>query len=214
MLALKAPVITNWNKSLIFGSKLQHLQVENESNLINLLINGDENAFESIFKEYFPGLQAYASSFLHDADLAEEGVQNVFCRVWDRRRQLKTGGSIKSFLYRAVHNECQNILKHQKVRERFNVYYAGNREQSDETSSKTIIANQLKEQINDAMNQLPEQCRIVFHLSRFENLKYQQIADQMGLSVKTIENQMGKALKIMRQKLAEYLPLILILLIC
>ena len=145
--------------------------------------------------------------------MAEEIVQNVFCRIWEKRDQLKTDGSLKSYLYRAVHNESLNYLKHQKVKASFGIYYAGQLQQGEEEqASKKIMTAELQQHIEAAMSGLPQQCRIIFQLSRFEQLKYQQIADHMGLSVKTVENQMGKALRIMRQKLAEFLPVILLLL--
>jgi RNA polymerase sigma-70 factor (ECF subfamily) len=204
-------------KPAIFSADIYALKVEySDSTAITLIKQGSQKAFERLFKDYFKSLHAYAYTFLKDDEQAEEVVQNVFCRVWEKRDQLKTDGSIKAYLYRAVHNESLNYLKHQKVRAGFGVYYADEMEQNaggDEPASKKLMAAELQRHIEKAMSELPEQCRIIFQLSRFEQLKYQQIADQMGLSIKTIENQMGKALRVMRQKLAEFLPIILLLLI-
>jgi RNA polymerase sigma-70 factor (ECF subfamily) len=112
-----------------------------------------------------------------------------------------------------VHNESLNYLKHQKVKASFGVYYAGQLQQDEEEqASKKVMTAELQQRIDTAMSELPQQCRTIFQLSRFEQLKYQQIADHMGLSIKTVENQMGKALRVMRQKLAEFLPIILLLL--
>jgi RNA polymerase sigma-70 factor (ECF subfamily) len=80
----------------------------------------------------------------------------------------------------------------------------------EENASDKVMAGELKERIHTALNELPEQCRTIFQMSRFEGLKYQEIADEMGLSVKTVENQMGKALKLMRIKLVEFLALFII----
>ncbi|MEO3402472.1 RNA polymerase sigma-70 factor [Mucilaginibacter sp. CAU 1740] len=204
-------------KPAIFSADIYALKVEySDSTAITLIKQGSQKAFERLFKDHFKSLHAYAYTFLKDDEQAEEVVQNVFCRVWEKRDQLKTDGSIKAYLYRAVHNESLNYLKHQKVRASFGVYYADEMEQNtggDEPASKKLMAAELQRHIEKAMSELPEQCRIIFQLSRFEQLKYQQIADQMGLSIKTIENQMGKALRVMRQKLAEFLPIILLLLI-
>ena len=79
-----------------------------------------------------------------------------------------------------------------------------------ENASGKILQGELKEHIHTAMNELPEQCRTVFQMSRFEGVKYQEIADEMGLSITPIENQMGKALKLLRQKLVEFLPLLIL----
>nr|WP_255486928.1 RNA polymerase sigma-70 factor [Mucilaginibacter sp. SP1R1] len=200
-------------KQAIFNAYFHPLKVEySDSTVIILLKQGSEKAYEWLFKTHFESLHAYAYSFIKDDEMAEEIVQNVFCRIWEKRDLLKTDGSLKSYLYRAVHNESLNYLKHQKVKASFNVYYAGQLDQADEQASHKITTAQLQQHIDAAMSQLPQQCRTIFQLSRFEQLKYQQIADHLGLSIKTVENQMGKALRIMRQKLAEFLPIILLLL--
>lgn len=201
-------------KAPIFSADFHPFKVEySDSTVIDLLRQGSEKVFERIFKDHFKSLHAYAYTFLKDDEQAEEVVQNVFCRIWEKRENLKTDGSLKAYLYRAVHNESLNYLKHQKVKASFQVYYADQMEQSEDHSAKKIMANELERHIQKAMNELPQQCRTIFQLSRFEQLKYQQIADQMGLSIKTIENQMGKALKLMRLKLAEFLTIMIFLLI-
>jgi RNA polymerase sigma-70 factor (ECF subfamily) len=84
---------------------------------------------------------------------------------------------------------------------------------NDQGASRKILVKELEEKIRDAMNALPQQCRTIFQLSRFEGLKYQEIADQLGISIKTVENQMGKALKQLRVKLIDYLPVFLLALL-
>ncbi|QEM06758.1 RNA polymerase sigma-70 factor [Mucilaginibacter rubeus] len=203
-------------KQAIFSANIYTLKVEySDSTAIGLIKQGSQKAFERLFKDNFKSLHTYAYTFLKDDEMAEEVVQNVFCRIWEKRDQLKTDGSIKAYLYRSVHNESLNYLKHQKVRANFGVYYADEMDQvgNDDSASKKLLTAELQKHIEKALSELPEQCRIIFQLSRFEQLKYQQIADQMGLSIKTIENQMGKALRVMRQKLAEFLPIILLLFI-
>ncbi|MEO6978048.1 MAG: RNA polymerase sigma-70 factor [Mucilaginibacter sp.] len=197
-------------KAIIFERYNQPFKVEySDSTVIDLLREGNERAFEKIFREYFKGLRAYAYTFMKDEEQAEEIVQNVFCRIWEKRSQLKPEGSIKAYLYRAVHNESLNYIKHQKTRAAFQVHYNNNEEQHSGEASEKIMIAELDGHIQKALNDLPQQCRIIFQLSRFENLKYREIADQMNLSIKTVENQMGKALKVLREKLAEFLPIIL-----
>ena len=183
----------------------------NERTVINLIKEGDGRAFEKIFRAYFKPLHAYAYTFTKDDEQAEEIVQNVFCRIWEKRDQLNPDGSIKAYLYRAVHNESVNHLKHQKTRTAFRVHYDNNEEQTTGEASEKIMVAELDGHIQKALNELPLQCRIIFQLSRFENLKYREIADQLSLSVKTVENQMGKTLKVLRVKLAEFLPIVLYL---
>jgi RNA polymerase sigma-70 factor, ECF subfamily len=180
-----------------------------ETNLIKLLAQKDEAAFEYIFKENFKNLQSYAFTIVSDAVLAEEAVQNVFLKLWDRTATITIQASLKAYLYRAVYNESCNFLKHQKVKDNYAQYakHSNNNVSPDKASLKVGLS-ELEEKIKTALNDLPEQCRTIFQLSRFEELKYQEIANKLGLSIKTVEAQMGKALKIMRIKLVDYLPLI------
>lgn len=179
---------------------------------INFIKNGNEAAFEKIFKMYFKNLHAFAYTFTKDDVIAEEMVQNVFFKIWEKKDQLQIDDSLKAYLYRSVHNESLNHLKHLKIKTSFQIQYSGNMESSNQDASNQMMASELEDKIQKAINELPQQCRTIFQMSRFEQLKYQQIADQLNISIKTVENQMGKALKVLRLKLVEYLPFILHLL--
>lgn len=106
-----------------------------------------------------------------------------------------------------VRNSCLNAIKHEKVKQQHAAYALADGEPVQESTAQTVISGELETKIYHAMKALPEQCRLVFQLSRFEELKYSEIAEQLNISIKTVENQMGKALKIMRTQLKEYLPL-------
>ena len=184
----------------------------NDTHLIGLIKSGNKRAFDEVFLMHFKSLHAYAFTMVKDRDDAEEIVQNVFVRIWTRRGQLKTDGFLKSFLYRSVHNESLNYLKHQKVRANFNVHYADAVKNDMGNLNTEIAVTELEKNIHSAINDLPEKCRNVFQLSRFDQMKYQEIADALNISVKTVENQMGKALKILRHRVIDFLILIFILL--
>ena len=195
-------------------SEISGITVEiTDKTVIELLREGNESAFEQVFKEYFKRLHAYAFTFLKDEVMAEEVVQNIFCRIWEKRDRLDTKGSVKSYLYRAVHNESLNYLRHVKVKTEHEEYYSDRISMGYEHSEEKVVASELEKQIDKALTELPQQCRIIFQMSRFEHLKYQEIADQLGISIKTVENQMGKALKLMRLKLVEFLPVLLFLIL-
>lgn len=181
-----------------------------EQQVITSLREGQETAFEMLFKTYYEPLCNYAYSFLNDREEAEEVVQSAFITVWDKRQSLEIQTSVKSYLYRMVRNGCLNVIKHVKVKAAHVRHEMAGGEPSYEGASQGVISSELEQKIYEAMKALPEQCRLVFQLSRFEELKYQEIADQLDISVKTVENQMGKALKIMRTQLKDYLPLFLI----
>jgi RNA polymerase sigma-70 factor, ECF subfamily len=170
-------------------------------------------SFEEVFKSHFRNLHAYAFTLLKDETDAEEMVQNVFCRLWEKKEQLDIHSSATAYLYKAVYHECLNFLKHRKVKAAYKVF-AQTRPANELASATTKLQlAELEWHIKNAIDGLPEQCRIIFQMSRFGELKYQEIADQLGLSIKTIENQMGKALRIMREKLVDFLPLYLIILL-
>jgi RNA polymerase sigma-70 factor (ECF subfamily) len=167
---------------------------------------------EVAFKTHFRQLFAYAITMVKDDVVAEEMVQNVFYKLWKNKDQLEIGTSLNAYLYRSVYNECLNHMKHEQVKAAYQQYTATQMNHSN-NAGEHIRLKELQQRIDTALKDLPEQCRTIFQMSRFEELKYAEIASKLGLSIKTVENQMGKALKLMRVQLADYLPTILILLL-
>jgi RNA polymerase sigma-70 factor, ECF subfamily len=182
-----------------------------ENQLFETLRAGDETAFEMLFRTYYQPLCNYAYTFVQDHDNAEEIVQSTFLQVWEKREVLEIRTGVKPYLYAMVRNACLNVIKHEKVKQQHAAMELAIGERSVESVSRTVMASELEGRIYRAMEALPEQCRLVFKLSRFEELKYTEIADQLGISIKTVENHMGKALRIMREQLKDYLPLLMIL---
>jgi RNA polymerase sigma-70 factor, ECF subfamily len=177
----------------------------------NELKEGDVNAFEMFFKTYYQPLCNYAYTFIHDKDEAEEIVQSAFLSVWEKRKSLDIKTSLKSYLYTMVRNTSLNIIKHEKIKQKHVGEALALGDKSYESVAQAVATNELEERIQHAMEVLPEQCRLVFKLSRFEELKYSEIATQLNISIKTVENHMGKALKIMRDQLKDYLPILIII---
>ncbi|WP_268035862.1 RNA polymerase sigma-70 factor [Algoriphagus sp. PAP.12] len=172
---------------------------------------GDMQAFERVFKEHYDGLCRFANSYLLDVDEAEEVVQGTFIGFWEKRENLQIETSLKAYLYRSVRNSCLNEIKRQKVRQVHAQAVLQQEVQVAESSDHDALKMELEDRIHQAIQTLPEQCRLIFKMSRFEELKYQEIADQLGLSIKTVENQIGKALKVLREQLKDYLPMIIVL---
>jgi RNA polymerase sigma-70 factor (ECF subfamily) len=170
-----------------------------------------EGEFEQIFKAHFTALHAYAYTILKNSEEAEEVVQNLFVRLWEKREVLSVQSSVKAYLYRAVYNESINHLRHKKVEGTYKEQTAYIMKNETEKSDTNILTSELEKRIRLALNSLPEQCRTIFQMSRFEELKYKEIADQLGISIKTVENQIGKALRKMRVHLTDYLPIILLI---
>ena len=172
----------------------------------------DDRAFEHLFKFHYKALHAYASVMLRDEDTAEEIVQSMFLRFWEKRSLLNVQTSVKAYLYKCVHNDSLNHLKHQTIKAKYQDYAVKSINDHDEPASAKMELTELESRLQEALRELPEQCRTIFQMSRFEELKYREIAEQLGLSVKTVENQMGKALRILRLKLADFITVIALML--
>lgn len=185
--------------------------MEQNKEVIHQFRSGNEDAFEQIFHAYYKALVHYAKTILKDMDDSEDIVQQVFVSVWENRLKIEIHTSLRALLYKSVHNACLNKIKQQQVR---SVYAKEVIQLHNEQgiTQDTIQQKELQHKIEAAMDMMPEQCAKIFKMSRFEQMKYQEIADALNLSVKTIENQMGKALKIMREQLKEYLPLLIMIL--
>lgn len=186
---------------------------DNGEHLIQLPAIKDEAAFEQVFKTHFKNLHAYACTITKQEAAAEEIVQQIFVKLWERSEELSISGSVAAYLYRAVYNESLNYLKHQKVRAVHQKYVEHSMKNENEHAGKKLSLKELEGRLAQALNELPEQCRTIFQMSRFEELRYKEIADRLGISVKTVENQMGKALKLLRVKLVEFLPLTILVLL-
>ncbi len=171
---------------------------------------GDIRAYEALFRKYYQALVNYGFGLLKDREEAEEMVQQVFVNVWNKREEIVIQSSVQAYLYRAVNNLCMNRIRHLKVRDahRNEVEYTASR--SYEHSAQVLISKELTKKIQESVSRLPEKCREIFEMSRFEGLSYAEIADALGVSVKAVEKHMSKALKTLRHELAEYLPLILL----
>lgn len=176
---------------------------------LEALVAGDPTTFEMIFKTYYQPLCNYAYTFLQDRENAEEIVQSTFLSVWEKRENLSIRTAVRPYLYAMVRNACLNVIKHEKIK----LKHAGEEmaiaPRYHDPVSDEVTSAELESRIQGALEALPEQCRLVFKLSRFEELKYAEIAEQLKISVKTVENHMGKALRIMREELKDYLPLLL-----
>jgi len=184
-----------------------------EPELIRLIRNGDDTAFEKLFRLFYERLCRYASQMLDSPESAEEVVQDVFVTVWENRAKLELQVGIKPYLYRSVHNRCLNNIRHLQVRAQHKTVVMSMPSAELSEGTPQLETKELQSRIAAALEKLPEECRKVFKLSRYEELSYREIADFLEISVKTVENQMGKALKIMRKELSDYLVVLLFVLV-
>ena len=172
----------------------------------------EDQAFELLFRKYYVRLFCFANKFITDPTEAEEIVQEVFLNIWKRKDQLKLDDKIKPYLFKSVQNLCFNFIEHQKV---VNNYYAViemvyKNQQEDFDTYESVIYAELQQKIDQAIESLPEACKKVFRMSREDGLKYTEIAQQLNISVKTVETQMGRALQKLKTELKDYLSIMII----
>lgn len=146
--------------------------------------------------------------YLSNQVAVEDIVQEIFVKLWEKREQLSIDTSLKSYLFQSAHNSCLNFLKHLEVEKKYSIDI--NHFASTKIDHDTLVEEELNLRLYSSIESLPEKCRLVFKLSRFEGLKQQEIANKLGISVKTVKNHIGKALKIIRKDLGDLLLLIII----
>jgi RNA polymerase sigma-19 factor, ECF subfamily len=176
-----------------------------DQELLERLRQGDRNAFDAIFRTWYESLVRLAERMLRDRAVAEEIVQDVMLELWRRRDRLAAEGSPQAYLFQSTRNRALNHLRHQRV-ERLSAPHIS----ADRTPRLLADSGMVEEEIGVALRraieELPPRCRQVFELSRMRGLRYAEIAETMGVSVKAVEAQMGRALKTLRERLAAWLP--------
>ncbi|MEQ8242912.1 RNA polymerase sigma-70 factor [Fulvivirga sp.] len=168
--------------------------------------SGDKHAFEVLFRHSYGTMCGYAKKYIADTDEAEGIVQDVFVNFWERRDAIEISDSIEAYLYRSVRNSCLNQLKHSQVKAKYAMEQVLAYKNTDAVTTDTLEDLELQQKIDACIDSLPIERRKIFKLSREDGLKYKEIANELNISIKTVENQMGKALKHLRTHLAEYLP--------
>ncbi|MDP3914145.1 MAG: RNA polymerase sigma-70 factor [Bacteroidota bacterium] len=170
--------------------------------IVKKMIEGDVDSFKYFFDRYYDDLCNFVHIYLHDQALSEEIVQDIFVYFWENKEKLQINTSVKSFLFSASKFKSLNLLRDTKTQKRI-VEKIGKTEPliTSEEEDSYIDTNEFKKILDAAVDQLAPKCREIFLLSKFEDLSNREIAEKLGISVKTVENQMTIALK----KLREYL---------
>ncbi len=167
------------------------------------LKEGDERAFKALFQKYYSAMCHFAFQFLKDHEMAEETIQDLFVRIWEKHATLNIETSFKHYFFRSVRNQCLNQLQHQKIRKEYASIVMESSHQEIDTDQYYIEVD-LVERIEKSIASLPAKRQEIFRLSREQGLKYKEIADKLNISVKTVEAQMGLALKYLRDELKEF----------
>jgi RNA polymerase sigma-70 factor (family 1) len=187
---------------------MKYVALKEESLLVKNLSKGNLLAFNTLYKEYSGRLYRFAYGYLKSEEEAEELVQEVFTRIWEKRADLKEELSFKSFLFTIAFNI---IRKHFRTKVQLSEYFrSGLGDDTDIQTAQQVSYDSLYKYITDLVDKLPARRREVFIKSRFDGLSIKEIADELNISHKTVENQLTEALKFIRTNLnQEYIPAIL-----
>ena len=186
----------------------------NSAEIIRFLQSGDEKAFETVYRLYSNNLYIVARSYINDDFVAEEIVQKVFIRLWDKREQLNITSNLNGYLFMMVKNKCLDHLR--KPRKIISFEDKVGQDETDinfnalqDDGVSRLIESELEQSIYKAIDFLPDACKAVFLKTKIDGLKYREAANELNISVKTVESHMNKALKHMRVYLREFLSVFL-----
>lgn len=174
--------------------------------------NVDAKGFEVVFKSHYVKLTFYANRFLNDIDISKEIASESLTFLWEMRGTLSFTNSVSAYLYKMVKNKCLNHIKHQRIENEYVSYMIRNKLLDDvpEHDTNPCHEKELTEQIRQAIDTLPEKCRLVFEMSRFEYLKNKEIAERLNISQNTVERHITIALEKLRKSLGYTIGIILL----
>ncbi len=189
-----------------------------EQDVITKIRSGDIDSFESIYLDLHPKLYAFCRNYVDDIELAKDITQDVFFCFWERRFLLQINTSISAYLFRMLHNRCLNHLRSEKVRLNYKNSIELRFKETElnyfdelQESHVSIYFKDIEDILKKSIETLPEGCKKIFILSRIEGVDNKTIAEQLNISIRTVEHQNYRALKILKAQLKDYLPLFLFL---
>ena len=182
----------------------------NEAFLKKGLTEKNKVVFDFVFQYYYSGLCAYAEKIVGDSNASEDIVQDLFFNLWIKHDQIQISSSLKNYFFTSVKNRSLDYLKKEKKKTQLKNSTLDLKNHDENLSTFWFAESELQTIIEQSLDKLPPRCREIFTLSRFEGFKNNDIAEQLGISKRTVELQISNALKILRKDLSPYLPLILI----
>jgi len=183
-----------------------------EKEIIDKIQEGNSKAFDFLFTSYYSSLCNYARDLVKSTEIAEEVVQDVFFKLWVKRSVLSIQTSLKAYLYRMVHNHCLNYIRDHTTQKTLKTLSFEDLQtrlaifdiESRDSVLDDLLSEQIEIDLNKAINALPEQCKKIFYLCRFEGLSYPEIAEKLDISVSTVKTQMLRAIEKLKDILVKY----------
>ena len=187
----------------------------NDKQLFHLLVNGDETSFKVVYQYFYPRLYCFVYEYLPHRDVAEDVVHDTFLTLWQKRTNLTADSNLNAYLYTLAKNNSLKKLRDERYRQKL-LQLSGIHPLELELNTGALTRvetnegdfSEIEKLVQTTLEQLPPQCRQVFELSRFAQKKNREIAEELGLSVKTVEGHITKALKLLKMNLKDYLPLL------
>jgi RNA polymerase sigma-70 factor, ECF subfamily len=183
-----------------------------EFKLVRSIQEGDREAFRLLFDRYYTALCSYASTLVKYPEPSEEIVQETFIRLWENRGQLNIDVSLRAYLYRSIHNNCISYIRSLSVQvrrskcisEEISFHAALATRNFTEEILDTIISGELEIYLNQVIEELPDQCRKIFCMSRYDNLTYAEIGEKLNVSVNTVKTQLSRAFEKLREAMHHF----------
>jgi RNA polymerase sigma-70 factor (ECF subfamily) len=180
---------------------VDNFQVLKNNEQFGELLKTDPNkALQLLYDEYYDKLCKQVYLILHDKDKTEDIVQEVLVSLWRQRDELKISSSIEAYMKRSCRNRALNFIRDNKIKIEEETVLM-DREDTAVLPLQVLEMEEMDQKINQIINFLPDRCRTIFTLSRFEDMSYAEIANELNISTKTVEHQISKALKILREKI-------------
>ena len=168
---------------------------ESNEMLFQRVKNDDTIAFEIIFKKHYRALCSYSNQLVINRELAEEIVDDVFCSLWSNRKKIHITTSFQSYLIISIRNRSLDCLRKMKGEKKYVLDHADKVQCKQSIAHESMVYDELLHQVNTAVKRLPEQCRLIYLMSRDHELPYREIARSLNISIKTVDTQIGRALR-------------------
>lgn len=182
-----------------------------EKELITGLQEGDKSTFDTLFKSYYSGLCSYANNYLKSGDLAEELVQEVFIKIWEKHSTILIHTSLQAYLYQSVYNACMNCLKGRQSAgfkhvdlDDLSIRNELLSMEMAETEFSRFFSEAVENDLESAISELPDQCREIFMMCRSDNLSYKEISNLLKVSKSTVKTQMSRAMNRIMKRMEKY----------
>ncbi|MCE4563344.1 RNA polymerase sigma-70 factor [Maribellus sp. CM-23] len=188
----------------------------NDQELVLLIKRADKKAFQKLFEKYALRIYHFSFSYLKNENDAEELVQNVFLKIWDKREFIDTSQNIKAFIFKIAVNTIYDFIRHKNIEHAFQDYARLNYKTSDNFTWHSVIFEEMQGTLNNLVARLPDQQQTIFRLSKQEGLTNDEIAEKLNLSKRTVENHLYRALSFLKKHFKDesFLALLFFYLIC